>query len=64
MSIFTAATRSVLGLGHRVAGQQPGPHGARDLRRGAGSGQGERGALGERGELRSEWLEMFRQGRG
>ena len=47
-----------------VAGQQPGPHGARDLRRGAGSCQGERGALGARGELRSEGLEVARQGRG
>ena len=55
---------NVLGLGHRVARHQPGPHGARDLRRGAGSGQGERGAPGERGELRGEGLEGLRQGRG
>ena len=55
---------NILGLGDRVTGQQPGPHGGRDLRRGAGSCQGERGALGERGELRGEGPEGLRQGRG
>src|SRR5271166_5149617 len=54
----------LLGLGYWVAHHQPGPHRARDLRRGAGSCQGERGALGERGELRGEGLEVLRQGRG
>jgi Tetratricopeptide repeat/NB-ARC domain len=54
----------LLGLGHWVAHHQPGPYRARDLRRGAGSCQGERGALGERGELRGEGPEGLRQGRG
>ena len=49
-SAFTAATQ-YLGVGE----------GARDLRRGADSCQG---ALGARGELRSEGLEVARQGRG
>ena len=35
------------GLGHWIARHQPGPHSARDLRRGAGSGEGKRGAPGE-----------------
>src|SRR5438874_1751744 len=37
-----------------------GPHGGRDLRRGAGFCQGERGGPGERGELRSEGPEVAR----
>ena len=55
---------NILGLGDRVAGEQPGPHRGGDLRRGAGSCQGERGVLGERGELCGEGLEVLRQGRG
>jgi hypothetical protein len=47
-----------------VAGQQPGSHGVREFRRGAGSCEGERGVLGERGELRGEGLEVLRQGGG
>src|SRR6185312_4951765 len=54
----------LLGFGHWVAHHQPGPHRAGDLRRGAGSCHGERGALGERGELRGEGPEGLRQGRG
>jgi hypothetical protein len=54
----------IFGLGDRVAGKQPGPHRARDLRRGAWFCQGERGAPGERGELRCKGLEVPWQGGG
>jgi hypothetical protein len=54
----------VLGVGDWGAGQQPGPRCGGDLRGGAGSCQGERNALGERGELRSEGLEGVWHGGG
>ena len=60
----SARPQDVLGLGDRVAGQQPGPDGSREFRCGAGSGQDQRSALGERRELRSEGVEVLRHGCG